>query len=255
MRLDGRVIIVTGGGSGIGRAIARRFASEGALVAIADVNTTGAEESAALIRADGSPAALCVSTDVTDLIAVQRMVGAARDWGGGRIDGLVNNAGWDKIELFVQSEPETWDRVIGVNLRGPIHCTHAVLPAMIEQGAGRIVNISSDAGRVGSQGEAVYSACKAGIIGFSKTIAREVARYAITVNVVCPGPTATPLLDQVTGGADGKKIIDSMVRAVPFRRLGEPEEIASAVAFFMSDDAAFCTGQVLSVSGGLTMAG
>ncbi|MFN0147645.1 MAG: SDR family NAD(P)-dependent oxidoreductase [Dehalococcoidia bacterium] len=254
MRLDGQVIIVTGGGSGIGRATSRRLASEGARVAIADVNAAGADETAALVRGDGSPVPLCIRTDVTDLAAVQAMARGVLEWGG-RIDGLVNNAGWDQIELFIQSEPETWDKVIGVNLRGPINCTHAVLPAMIGQRAGRIVNISSDAGRVGSSGEAVYSACKAGVIGFSKTIAREVARYAINVNVVCPGVTDTPLLEQATGGADGQRIIESMVRQVPFRRLGQPEEIAAAVAFFLSPDAVFCTGQVLSVSGGLTMAG
>jgi 2-hydroxycyclohexanecarboxyl-CoA dehydrogenase len=254
MQLDGRVVIVTGGGSGIGRAISLKLAAQGARVAVADINGDGAAETCALIRSAGGPTPLSVPTDVTDLPGVQALAAAVREWGG-RIDVLVNNAGWDKLELFVNSKPETWERVIGINLRGPINCVHSVLPVMIEQSAGRVISISSDAGRVGSSGEAVYSACKAGVIGFSKTVAREVARYGITVNVVCPGPTATPLLDEVTGGADGRKVIDAMVRAVPFRRLGEPEDIAGAVAFFASDDAGFCTGQVLSVSGGLTMAG
>ena len=168
---------------------------------------------------------------------------------------LVNNAGWDKIEPFLQSEPETWDKVIAINLRGPINFCHTVAAQMAERGQGKIISISSDAGRVGSTGEAVYSACKAGIIGFSKTLARELARSQVNVNVVCPGPTDTALLQQVSAGEKGAKIINAMTRAVPFRRLGQPEEIANAVAFFASPDADFVTGQVLSVSGGLTMAG
>jgi 2-hydroxycyclohexanecarboxyl-CoA dehydrogenase len=254
MSLQGKVAIVTGGASGIGRAICLSLAGAGANVAIADINFDGAEATAGLINEAGRGAALAIRADITNLASVEAMVATVRQqWE--RIDVLVNNAGWDRIEPFVDSEPETWDQVININLKGPINCFAAVLPVMIEQGSGSIVSISSDAGRVGSSGEAVYSACKAGIIGFSKTIAREVARYRINVNVVCPGPTRTPLLDAITAGQQGERVIEAMVRQVPFRRLGEPEDIAGAVLFFASSDASFCTGQVLSVSGGLTMAG
>jgi 2-hydroxycyclohexanecarboxyl-CoA dehydrogenase len=255
MRLEDKVAIVTGGGSGIGRAISLRLAAEGARVAVADINLASAEETVALIRTAGSGDAFAVQADISNLGAVQAAVAAVQARWGGRVDVLVNNAGWDKMEPFIQSAPETWDKVIAINLRGPINCFAAVLPGMVERGSGSIVSIASDAGRVGSSGEAVYSACKAGIIGFSKTIAREVARNHINVNVVCPGPTRTPLLESMLEGETGEKIIDAMARAVPFRRLGEPDDITGAVAFFASDDAAFCTGQVLSVSGGLTMAG
>lgn len=248
--LEGRAVLVTGAGSGIGRAIAVRLAAAGAAVAATDLVLAAAEETARL--AGGTTFAL--QLDVTSTESVRGAVEAAHARLG-RIDGLVNNAGWDRIEPFLESSPETWDRVIAINLRGLINCCHAVLPHMIESGGGRVVSISSDAGRVGSTGEAVYSACKAGIIGFSKTLAREMARHQINVNVVCPGPTRTPLLEAVTSGDQGERVIQAMVRSVPWRRLGEPEEIAGAVAFFLSDDAGFVTGQVLSVSGGLTMAG
>jgi 2-hydroxycyclohexanecarboxyl-CoA dehydrogenase len=255
MMLKDRVAIVTGGGSGIGRAICLRLAAEGARVAVAELNPGSGAETAQLIAGRGAGEGVAIGTDITDLASVQSMVDAVCERWGGRIDVLVNNAGWDRLEPFLESQPETWEKVIAVNLRGPINCFSAVLPVMVRQGGGRVISISSDAGRVGSTGEAVYSACKAGIIGFSKTVAREVARHMINVNVVCPGPTKTPMLDEVTSGSQGERIIEAMVRSVPWRRLGEPEEIAAAVAFFASDDAAFCTGQVLSVSGGLTMAG
>ncbi len=255
MRLDGRVAIVTGGGSGIGRATCLRLASEGALVAVADINLAGAEETAALVTEAGVGAGAAFACDVTSLDSIRGMVEGVRTRFGGRIDVLVNNAGWDRIQLFLNTTPDLWEKVIAINLRGPINCSSVVLPVMVEQGGGSVINVSSDAGRVGSTGEAVYSACKAGVIGFSKTIARETARNQIRVNVVCPGPTRTALLEEVTGGEGGSRIIESMTKAVPFRRLGEPEDTAAAIAYFASDDAAFVTGQVLSVSGGLTMAG
>ena len=253
MRIKDKVALVTGGSRGIGRAICLRLAEEGAKVVIADVLEDEARKTAGDILATGGQAQV-VKTDVTQLDQVRACVRQVTDtWGA--IDVLVNNAGWDKIEPFLQSEPETWDKVIAINLRGPINFCHTVAAQMAERGQGKIISISSDAGRVGSTGEAVYSACKAGIIGFSKTLARELARAKINVNVVCPGPTDTALLQQVSAGEKGAKIIDAMTRAVPFRRLGQPEEIANAVAFFASPDADFVTGQVLSVSGGLTMAG
>ena len=253
MRIKDKVALVTGGSRGIGRAICLRLAEEGARVAIADILEDEARKTAGDILATGGQAQV-VKTDVTQLDQVRACVRQVTDtWGA--IDVLVNNAGWDKIEPFLQSEPETWDKVIAINLRGPINFCHTVAAQMAERGQGKIISISSDAGRVGSTGEAVYSACKAGIIGFSKTLARELARSKVNVNVVCPGPTDTALLQQVSTGEKGAKIINAMTRAVPFRRLGQPEEIANAVAFFASPDADFVTGQVLSVSGGLTMAG
>ena len=251
--LKGTSAFVTGAGGGIGRAIARRLAADGASVAVADLNLAGARDTEALIRADGGTArALLI--DVADFAAVRAAVAEA-ERAHGRIDLLVNNAGWDRIEPFVENTPELWERVIGINLKGPIHCCRAVLDGMIAAGSGTIVSISSDAARVGSSGEAVYAACKGGIISFSKTLARELARHHITVNVVCPGPTDTPLLDEIRGGEHGAKIIAAMTRAIPLGRLGTPDDVAAAVAFFASPGAAYITGQVLSVSGGLTMAG
>jgi 2-hydroxycyclohexanecarboxyl-CoA dehydrogenase len=253
MRIKDKVALVTGGGRGIGRAICLRLAEEGARVAVVDILQDEAEQVTAEIKAK-SGQAMVVKTDVTQLEQVQACVQKVSDtWG--QVDVLVNNAGWDKLEPFVESKPETWEKVIAINLKGPISFCHAVIPQMIARKAGKIISISSDAGRVGSTGEAVYSACKAGLIGFSKTLARELARAKINVNVVCPGPTDTPMLKGVTAGEAGAKVIDAMTRAVPFRRLGQPEEIAAAVAFFASPDADFVTGQVLSVSGGLTMVG
>lgn len=251
--LTGKTAFVTGAGSGIGRAIARRLGSAGARVAVADINLGGAQQTEQLVRADGAEA-LAVLVDITQFDAVQAAVRRTRETLG-PVGILVNNAGWDRIEPFTQNSPELWDKVISINLKGPIHCCRAVLDDMIAAGAGKIVSISSDAARVGSTGEAVYAACKGGIIALSKTLARELARHRINVNVVCPGPTDTPLLREVTSGEQGAKVIEAMERAIPFRRLGTPEEIAAAVAFFVSPDADFITGQVLSVSGGLTMVG
>ena len=245
--LRDRVVLVTGGGRGIGKAIASRFVEEGARVAVSDVD----EGSAASTANELGGAAIGVCLDVTEGASVRTAVDRVVERLGA-IDVLVNNAGWDKAEPFVQSTEETWDRVIAINLKGPLRCTQAVLGPMIERRRGRIVSVSSDAARVGSSGEAVYSAAKAGIVAFSKTLAREVARYGINVNVVAPGPTDTALLAEVA--ADKPKLVDALKRAIPFGRLGEPDEIAAAVVFLASDDARFITGQTLSVSGGLTMA-
>jgi len=253
MRIKDKVALVTGGSRGIGHAICLRLAEEGAKVAVVDILEDEAHKTATEIRAIGGQA-MVVKTDVTELDQVRACVQTVTDaWG--QVDILVNNAGWDKIEPFIESKPETWEKVIAINLKGPVSFCHAVIPQMVARSSGKIITISSDAGRVGSTGEAVYSACKAGVIGFSKTLARELARAKINVNVVCPGPTDTALLKQVTAGDKGARIIEAMTRAVPFRRLGQPEEIANAVAFFASPDADFVTGQVLSVSGGLTMVG
>jgi 2-hydroxycyclohexanecarboxyl-CoA dehydrogenase len=253
MRIKNKVAIVTGGGRGIGRAICLRLADEGAKVAIVDILEDEARETASLISRTGETA-IAIRADITEQEEVRQSVDqVTEEWGP--VDVLVNNAGWDKMEPFLNSDRETWEKVIAINLMGPINFCHTVGAQMSKRGQGKIISISSDAGRVGSTGEAVYSACKAGIIGFSKTLARELARFQVNVNVICPGPTDTALLQQVSSGEKGRKIIDAMTRAVPFRRLGRPEEIANAVAFFASSDADFVTGQVLSVSGGLTMAG
>ena len=248
--LNGRAAVVTGGARGIGRAICERLAAVGMRVAVADIDGGGALKVAGEI----GRGALGVQLDVTDSSSIRAGVGevAARF---GRIDVLVNNAGWDKVEPFVKSSEETWDKVLAINLRGPIAMTRAVLDGMVERRAGWIVSISSDAGRVGSSGEVVYSAAKAGLIGFSKALAREVARHGITVNAVCPGPTDTQLLADVMEGERGKKILAGMQRAIPLGRLARPEDVAGAVAYLVSDEAGYVTGQVLSVSGGLTMAG
>jgi 2-hydroxycyclohexanecarboxyl-CoA dehydrogenase len=250
-RLYGKVAIVTGAAQGIGKAIASRLAAEGAKVALADVQLESAEQSAAEIRSSGAQA-LAVRLDVTKLddanAAADRV---ERELGP--IDILVNNAGWDVLLPFVETGPELWDKLIAINFRGVLNCCRAVAPRMQSRGAGKIVSISSDAARVGSTGEAVYAGCKAAIIGFSKTLARELAANHINVNVVCPGPTETALLKTAMAGRE--KVLESMARGIPFRRLGQPVDLAGAVAFFASSDSDFVTGQVLSVSGGLTMSG
>jgi 2-hydroxycyclohexanecarboxyl-CoA dehydrogenase len=249
--VSGRVALVTGGGGGIGGAIAAALAADGHGVAVADQRLDAARQSAERVAAAGGRA-VPVGIDVTDAVAVaEALARAERELGPVEI--LVNNAGWDELKPFVETDEEFWDRVIAINFKSCLLTTHAVLPAMIERGFGRIVNVASDAGRVGSSMESVYSGAKGGVIAFTKTIAREAARAGITANAVCPGPTRTPLLDQMTA-AGGEKLVDSLIRAVPMRRLGEPEDVAAAVAFFACDGAGFITGQTLSVSGGLTMA-
>jgi len=252
--LRNKVALITGAASGIGRAIALRLGEEGCKVGIFDLNGAGAEETAHAIRAaQGTAHALAV--DISDHAAVAAAV-ATLEAALGPIDILVNNAGWDKIAPFLDTDPVLWKKVIDINLYGPINMHHAVLPGMVERGGGRVVSISSDAGRVGSSGEAVYSACKGGVIAFTKTMARELARSNVQLNVVCPGPTDTPLLAAAAGGGEfGPKIVERLTRAIPMRRLGRPDDYPGIVAFLASDDAAYITGQVISVSGGLTMHG
>ena len=248
MRLEGRVALVTGGASGIGAATCRRLAAEGARVAVTDLNLEPAEELAAEL--DGAAFEL----DVRSTASVGKALEALeRDLGPP--DVLVNNAGYDEFGFFTGTDEGLWDRVLAVNLRGVIAVTHAVLPGMQERGRGRIVNVASEAGRVGSHGSAVYSAAKGGVIGFTKAVAREAARYGITCNAVAPGPIETPLLmaapEQL--GELGQKIVKTMVGSTALRRLGQPEEVAATIAFLASDDASYVTGQALGVSGGLAM--
>lgn len=253
-KLQAKTVIVTGGAGGIGGATCRRFAAEGAKVAVFDMNLEAAEQVAADIRAAGGQAA-AFKCDITDRAAVDAAV-AATEAQLGPVDVLVNNAGWDVFKPFVKTVPAEWSKLIDINLTGALHMLHAVLPGMSERKSGRIVNIASDAARGGSSGEAVYSACKGGLVALSKTLAREHARHNITVNVVCPGPTDTALLAGVAEGArDPAKLIEAFRSAIPLGRLGQPDDLANAIVFFGSDDASFITGQVISVSGGLTMHG
>ena len=247
-----RVAFVSGAGRGIGRAIAIALARNGHGVAIGDIRDGEARETANLIESHGQRA-FATPLDVTDGGSVAAAVESTAQ-ALGPIDVLVNNAGWDEMRPFLDTDEDFWDRVIDVNFKGGLRLTSAVLPGMVERGWGRIVNIGSDAGRVGSSLESVYSGAKGAVIAFTKTIAREVARKGVTANTVCPGPTDTPMLAEVTGGDQGEKVIDAMRRAVPMKRLGTPEEVAAAVVFLASEDARFITGQTLSVSGGLTMA-
>jgi 2-hydroxycyclohexanecarboxyl-CoA dehydrogenase len=252
--LKGRNAIVTGGGSGIGRAICLRLAEEGCAVGVFDINLNGADETVAKIAQSGGRAS-AHRVDITDFAAVKAGVDTCQR-AQGPTDILVNNAGWDKIVPFLQTDFELWKKVVDINLYGPLHMHYAILPGMVERRRGRVVNIASDAGRVGSSGEAVYSAAKGGIIAFTKTAARELARSNIQLNTVCPGPTDTPLFAEVSGGgAAGQKIAEGLQRAIPMKRLGQPEDYPGIVAFLASDDAAYITGQTISVSGGLTMHG
>ena len=253
-RLEGKVAIVTGGGGGIGGAVCRRFAAEGAGVAVFDVNGEAAGEVAEAITSAGGKA-LAVAADITDLAAVKAGVQQTSETLGD-VSILVNNAGWDLFKPFLETDPDFWRRIIDINLIGALNLHYAVLPGMVERGYGRVVNVASDAGRVGSSGESVYAACKAGLMGFSKTLAREHARHGITFNVVCPGPTDTALFEGYAQGAgQPEKLREAMRRAIPMGRIATPDDLQGTIAFLASDDAAYVTGQVISVSGGLTMSG
>ncbi|MDP3796997.1 MAG: 2-hydroxycyclohexanecarboxyl-CoA dehydrogenase [Polaromonas sp.] len=253
-KFAGKTVIVTGGGGGIGSATSRRFAQAGGKVAVFDRDLPAARRVVDGIVAAGGQAA-AFGCDITNRAEVNAAV-AATEAQLGPIDVLVNNAGWDVFKPFTKTEPAQWDKLIAINLTGALHMHHAVLPGMAARKAGRIVNIASDAARVGSSGEAVYAACKGGLVAFSKTIAREHARHGITVNVVCPGPTDTALFAEYKEGAGNpEKLMEAFTRSIPLGRIGQPDDLPGAILFFASDDASFITGQVLSVSGGLTMNG
>jgi 2-hydroxycyclohexanecarboxyl-CoA dehydrogenase len=247
MDMQERTVIVTGGASGIGKATAFLLAREGARVLIGDLDEAGGRTAAT----EGASERLAIDylpLDLTDKPSIDGFVAAAHRRVA-RVDGLVNGAGWDQIQPFLENPPEMWDRIIAINLMGAVRLTRGLLPPMVAANAGKIVNISSDAGRVGSMGETVYSAAKGGLIAFTKSLARELARYRITVNCVSPGPTDTPLFQR-----QPERMKESLTRAIPFRRIAQPIEIAQAVMFFLSARSDYITGQVLSVSGGLTMA-
>jgi 2-hydroxycyclohexanecarboxyl-CoA dehydrogenase len=247
--LDGKRAIVTGGASGIGRSTAIRLVEEGCTVGIFDLDEKGSEETVAMCPS-GRGKALAYVTDIVDYKQVED---AARRFGddAGPIDLLANVAGWDMALPFLDTDVALWNRIIAVNLYGPLNVQHVIVRGMKLRNFGRVVNVASDAGRVGSSGEAVYSACKGGIAAFTKTLARELARSGITLNVVCPGPTDTPLLRSF----GDQKLVDSLARAIPLGRLGNADDCPGIIAFLLSDDARFMTGQTVSVSGGLTMHG
>ncbi|MFE1573284.1 glucose 1-dehydrogenase [Comamonas odontotermitis] len=252
-RFDGQHVVVTGGGGGIGGATCKRFAAEGARVTVLDRQLAAAQAVADAIAAAGGRAQ-AVSCDITDRAGVDAAVQQAEQWAA--IDVLVNNAGWDVFKPFTKTNESEWQQLIAINLVGALHMHHAVLPRMAERKKGRVVNIASDAARVGSSGEAVYAACKGGLVALSKTLAREHARHSITVNVVCPGPTDTALFASYKeGAANPEKLLEAFTRSIPLGRIGQPEDLPGAILFFASGDAAYVTGQVISVSGGLTMAG
>ncbi|MBE0550245.1 MAG: SDR family oxidoreductase [Rubrivivax sp.] len=248
MEFKDKTAVVTGAGSGIGRATAQALAREGAHVIVADIDPAGGEATATAIREQGQRATF-MPVDMTDPASIRAFAAVAQAQFGA-VDVLVNAAGWGRTAPFVDGTPEFWSKLVALNFVGPMQLTQALLPAMIERASGAIVNIASDAGRVGSLGETVYAGAKGGLIAFTKSLARETARYQINVNCVCPGPTDTPLMAAVPD-----KVKEALIKAIPFRRLGKPEEVAEAVLFFASGRAAYITGQVLSVSGGLTMAG
>jgi 2-hydroxycyclohexanecarboxyl-CoA dehydrogenase len=247
MEMQGQTVIVTGGASGIGKATAFLLAREGARVFVGDIDEAGGRAAVAEGAAEGLPIQY-LALDLTDTTSIEVFAAAVHERVD-RVDGLVNGAGWDQIQPFLENPPEMWDRLIAINLMGAVRLTRDVLPPMVATRAGKIVNISSDAGRVGSMGETVYAAAKGGLIAFTKSLARELARYQINVNCVCPGPTDTPLFQR-----QPERMKEALTRAIPFRRIAQPIEIAQAVLFFLSRRSDYITGQVLSVSGGLTMA-
>ena len=248
MKLENRTALITGAASGIGRATAQAFAQAGARVLLADIDEAGGAKAAAELKAAGHDAEF-LPVDLTRGASVQALAERVlQRWGAP--DVIVNGAGWGKTHPFWEGTPELWEKVVALNFVGPMQLVKALLPAMKERASGRIINVASDAGRVGSLGETVYSGAKGGLIAFTKALARETARYQINVNCVCPGPTDTPLMAAVPD-----KVKEALTKAIPFRRLGRPEEVADAILFFASDRARYITGQVLSVSGGLTMAG
>ncbi|WP_433503066.1 SDR family NAD(P)-dependent oxidoreductase [Pseudonocardia halophobica] len=252
--MSNRTAFVTGGAQGIGQGIATTLGGHGFKVAVVDLNLEVAQATAKSI-VDTGGTAVAVQADVTDTGAVQAAVKTVTDELG-PIEIAVNNAGWDDFMPFLKTTEDFWDRILDINFKGMLRVTHAVVPGMVERGFGRVINIGSDAGRVGSSLEAVYSGAKGGTIAFTKTLAREVATKGVTANTVCPGPTDTPALRKFAdaSGQEADKVIGGMTRAVPMKRLARPEDVAAAVAFFASDAAGYITGQTLSVSGGLTMA-
>jgi 2-hydroxycyclohexanecarboxyl-CoA dehydrogenase len=252
--MQGKVALVTGGARGIGRGIVAALAGAGASVAIADLRADLAEQTALEVAKETGARVVSFKTDVANLAEVRETTDRVLQIFG-QIDTLINNAGWDKLKPFLQTTPDFWDTIIAINYKSVLHTCYAVLPHMVARKAGAVVSISSDAGRVGSLGEAVYAGTKAGIIAFSRTLAREHARDNIRFNVVCPGPTQTPLVEEIQQQAFGSRVLGRMEQYVPLRRLGRPEDIAPMVVFLASDAAGFITGQVISVSGGLTMVG
>ena len=251
--LKDKRVLITGAGDGIGRAIATRMAQEGCVVGILDINEAGGAETVRMVQAGGGKAKAW-KTDISVYAEVQSAV-TDFEQTLGPVDLLVNNAGWDRAMPFLETDEAFRQKVVAINLFGPINVQHVVLAGMAKRGQGRVVTIASDAGRVGSSGEAVYSACKGGVIALAKTLARELVSRGITLNTICPGPTDTAILRSFTDGPDGAKIYEGLKRAIPMKRLGTPEDYPGLVAFFLSDDAAYITGQVISVSGGLTMHG
>jgi 2-hydroxycyclohexanecarboxyl-CoA dehydrogenase len=253
MKLEGKSAIITGGARGIGRAIALRLARDGAAIGLIDLDGPAAEVTAEEIRGLGGRAA-SAQADITNYeqtkVAVGRLQGEL-----GSVDILINNAGIDRAEFFVKTEPAMWDRMIDVNYKGFLNATHAAVPYMMEQQSGSIVSLGSDAGRVGNSGEVVYCGTKAAIMASSKALARELARYNVRVNSVSPGPVQTDLLAGLHEGEKGQKIMEAVAKMIPMRRIGQPEDVANVVAFLVSDDAGYLTGQVVSVDGGLTMIG
>ena len=248
--LEGKNVILTGGASGIGREAALRLGQEGARVAIFDLNEDGARQTTDQI---GAGRAMAFKVDISDRGQVAAAM-TAFETQFGPTDGLANVAGWDSAKLFLETDPAVWDKIIRINLYGSLVMHHVVVRGMAERGAGRVVNVSSDAGRVGSSGESVYAACKGGIIAFTKTLARELARSGVSRNVRCPVPTDTPLFTDFTKDMPGgDRLADGLAKAIPLRRLGRPDDYAGMIAFLLSDDAAFMTGQTISISGGLTM--